>query len=173
MTLQETLEDAVRTSMRERDSLRTSTLRMALSAAHNKRIELGTSLDDEQMVAVLSREAKQRRESIEQYRAAGRTELVEREEAELAILTEYLPQQLTADEIERLARDAIVATGASSAADMGRVMGRIAPAIKGRADGRTVSELVRGLLSDAGTMSGDAGPGPVATDPPEGAAPVR
>ena len=173
MTLQETLEEAVRTSMRARDALRTTTLRMALSAAHNRRIELGRPLDDEQMVAVISREVKQRRESIDQYRAAGRAELADREEAELAILTEFLPQQLSADEIERLARDAIVATGASSPADMGRVMGRLAPVIKGRADGRAVSELVRGLLSRDATMAGDVGPGPVATDPSGGAAPTR
>lgn len=164
MTLRETIEEAVRTSMRAGDTLRTSTLRLVLSAAHNRRIEQGKPLDDDQMIAVISREAKQRRESIEHFRAAGRDELVAVEEAELAILNEFLPQQLTPEEVERLVRDAIVESGAHSPAEMGRVMGLLAPRIKGRADGRAVSDLVRRLLAGDAATAGDAGPGPVRID---------
>jgi uncharacterized protein YqeY len=93
---------------------------------------------------------KQRRESMELFRAGGRDELAEKEEAEAAILTEFLPEQLDPTELERMARAAIAETGASSPAEMGKVMGRLAPQVKGRADGRAVSELVRRLLAEGG-----------------------
>jgi uncharacterized protein YqeY len=121
---------------------------MAMSAAHNRRIELRRELTDEEVIEVLSRQVKQRRESIEAFRAGGREERAADEEAEAAILTEYLPEQLSAVEVETLVREAITATGANSAADLGRVMGRVAPLVKGRADGRVVSDLVRRLLSE-------------------------
>ncbi|MDQ3881064.1 MAG: GatB/YqeY domain-containing protein [Chloroflexota bacterium] len=158
MTLHHTIEQAARDALRAGDAVRTSTLRMALAAAHNRRIELGRALDDGELVAVLAREAKQRRESIEQFRAGGRVDLAEREEAELAILAEFLPQPLSDDDLERLVREAIVATGATAPRDVGRVMAAVAPQIKGRADGRQTAELVRQLLAGA---PADAGPGPV------------
>jgi uncharacterized protein YqeY len=136
----------MRDAMRARDERRTSTLRLAMAAAHNKQIELGRPLTDEDTVDVLSRQVKQRRESIEQFRAGGRESMAAAEEAEAAILTEFLPEQLSADELERMVRDAIVETGASSPADMGRVIGRVVSATKGRADGKAVSDLVRKQL---------------------------
>jgi len=147
MTLHARLEAAVRDGMRARDTRRTTTLRMALAAAHNQRIARGRDLTDEEVIEVVGREVKQRRESIEIYRTAGRDDRAAEEEAEAAILSEFLPEQLTDPEIETLARTAIDETGASGPGDTGKVMGRLAPQTKGRADGRRVSEIVRGLLS--------------------------
>jgi uncharacterized protein YqeY len=147
MTLHARLEAAVRDGMRARDTRRTTTLRMALSAAHNQRIARGRELTDAEVTEVIGREVKQRRESIEIYRSAGRENRAEEEEAEAAILSEFLPEQLTDAEIETLARAAIDETVASGPGDTGKVMGRVAPQTKGRADGRRVSEIVRGLLS--------------------------
>jgi uncharacterized protein YqeY len=148
MSLQTDIESAMRAAMKARDAVRVSTLRLAMAAAHNRQIELGHELTDAEVVEVLDRQVKQRRESIELYRQGGRPELADAEEAELAILREFLPEPMTEAEIERLARDAVAATGASGPADMGRVMGVLVPQTKGRADGKAVSELVRRLLSE-------------------------
>ena len=147
MTLLERIESAMRDAMRARDERRTLTLRSIMALAHNRKIELGRDLTDEEMLDVLGKGVKTRRESIEIYRNAGREDRAEPEEAEVAILTEFLPQQLSADEVEELARAAIAETGAATPSDMGKVMGRLAPQIRGRADGRTVSETVRRLLA--------------------------
>ena len=149
MTLRDRIEAAMRDSMRARDEQRTQTLRMAMAAAQNRRIALQRDLTDEEVVDVLTRQVKQRRESVEMYRAGGRADRAELEEAEAAILAEFLPEQLDEAEIEALARTAITASGASSPADMGRVMGHLSPQTKGRADGRLVSEVVRRLLAQA------------------------
>jgi uncharacterized protein YqeY len=146
MTLQERIESAMRDAMRARDERRTSTLRMAMAAAHNRQIELGHALTDDETVDVLSRQVKQRRESIEQFRAGGREEMALAEEAEAAIIAEFLPQQLSGEEIETIVREAVAETGASSPSDMGRVMGAVMPKTRGRADGKVVSELVRRAL---------------------------
>ena len=145
-TLSGRIESAMRDSMRARDQQRTQTLRMAMAAAHNQRIARGRDLTDDEVVEVLTRQVKQRRESIAMYRDAGREDRAAAEEAEAAILAEFLPQQLTEAEVAELARAAIAETGASSAGDLGRVMGRLSPQTKGRADGRLVSDVVRGLL---------------------------
>jgi uncharacterized protein YqeY len=147
MTLQDRIETAMRDSMRARDERRTQTLRMAMSAAHNRQIELGRSLADEDYVEILSRQLKQRRESVEAFRAGGRDGMAADEEAEAAILAEFLPEPLSADELEQLVRAAIAETGASSPADLGKVMGKVVPQTKGRADGKAISDLVRRLLS--------------------------
>jgi hypothetical protein len=146
MTLQDRIETAMRDSMRARDERRTQTLRMAMSAAHNRQIELGRSLADEDYVEILSRQVKQRRESIEAFRTGGRDAMAANEEAEAAILAEFLPEPLSGDELEGLVRAAIAETGAASPADLGKVMGRVVPQTKGRADGKAVSDLVRRLL---------------------------
>lgn len=146
MTLSARIESAMRDSMRARDEQRTQTLRMAMAAAHNARIARGRDLTDDEVIEVLTRQVKQRRESIAMYRQAGREDRAAAEEAEAAILAEFLPQQLTEAEVSELARTVIAETGASSVADLGRVMGRLSPQTKGRADGRLVSDVVRGLL---------------------------
>jgi uncharacterized protein YqeY len=146
MSLQDRLEAAMRDAMRARDEQRTQTLRMAMAAAHNLKIERRRDLTDEEVVDVLTRQVKQRRESIEMYRAGGREDRAAAEEAEAAILAEFLPEQLDQAQLEALVRAAIAETGASNPADLGRVMGRLAPQTRGRADGRAVSDLVRRLL---------------------------
>lgn len=147
MSLQTEIESAMRAAMKARDAVRVSTLRLAMAAAHNRQIELGHELTDAEVVEVLDRQVKQRRESIELYRKGGRPELADAEEAELAVLREFLPEPLTDAELERLARDAVAATDAKGPTDMGRVMGALVPQTKGRADGKAVSDLVRRLLS--------------------------
>jgi uncharacterized protein YqeY len=146
MTLQDRIETAMRDSMRARDERRTQTLRMAMSAAHNREIELGRSLADDDYLEILGKQVKQRRESIEAFRAGGREAMADNEEAEAAILAEFLPEPLSTEDLETLVRAAIAETGASSPADLGRVMGKVVPQTKGRADGKALSDLVRSLL---------------------------
>lgn len=148
MSLQTDIESAMRTAMKARDERRVGTLRLVMAAAHNRQIELGHELTDAEVVEVLDRQVKQRRESIELYRGGGRDDLAEVEEAEIVILREFLPEPLTDAEVEQLVRDAVAATGASSPSDMGTVMGMLVPQTKGRADGKLVSDLVRRLLSE-------------------------
>lgn len=148
MSLQTDIQSAMRDAMKARDERRVGTLRLAMAAAHNRQIELGHELTDAEVVEVLDRQVKQRRESIELYRGGGRDDLANVEEAEIAILRDFLPEPLTDAEVKRLVRDAVATTGASSPADMGRVMGVLVPQTKGRADGKLVSDLVRRLLSE-------------------------
>ena len=147
MSLSDRIESAMRDAMRARDERRTVTLRMAMAAAHNLKIARGRDLTDEEVIDVIDKQVKQRRESIAMYRDAGHEERAAAEEAEAAILAEFLPQQLTENEVESLAPAAIADTGATSSGDLGRVMGRLSPQTRGRADGRLVSEVVRRLLA--------------------------
>ncbi len=148
MSLQTDIESAMRAAMKARDERRVGTLRLVMAAAHNRQIELGHELTDAEVVEVLDRQVKQRRESVELYRGGGRNDLAEVEEAEIVILREFLPEPLTDAEVEQLVREAVAATGASSPSDMGKVMGMLVPQTKGRADGKLVSDLVRRLLSE-------------------------
>jgi uncharacterized protein YqeY len=147
MTLQDRIESAMRDGMRARDERRTQTLRMAMSAAHNREIELGHALTDEDYVDILGKQLKQRRESVEAFRSGGREAMAANEEAEAAILAEFLPEPLSEAELEDIVRAAISETGAASPADLGKVMGKVVPQTKGRADGKAVSDLVRRLLA--------------------------
>ncbi len=146
MTLQDRIESAMRDAMRARDERRTQTLRMAMSAAHNREIELGKALTDEDYIEILGKQVKQRRESIEAFRSGGREAMADSEEAEAAILAEFLPEPMTSADLEAIVRAAITETGATSPADLGKVMGRVVPQTKGRAGGKAVSDLVRQLL---------------------------
>lgn len=146
MTLQDRIESAMRDAMRARDERRTQTLRLAMSAAHNREIELGKALTDEDYVDILGKQVKQRRESIEAFRSGGREAMADNEEAEAAILAEFLPEPMTEAELEAAVSNAITETGASSPADLGRVMARVVPQTRGRADGKAISDLVRRLL---------------------------
>lgn len=133
--------------MRSGDALRRDTLRLAENAVYNAEKRDRRSYSDDEVAGLIGREVKTRRESIEAFEKGGRPDLVAREAAEIAILEAFLPQQLNDDEISRLVRDAIAATGASSPRDMGRVMGWLVPRTRGRADGRRVSELVTRVLA--------------------------
>ena len=148
MSLRDRLQTDIAAAMRGGDALRRDVLRMATSAAYNVEKRNGHPLTEDELLAVLSREVKTRRESVEAFRGAGREDLATKEEAEIAILAEYLPQALTEDEIAALVDEAIAATGAASARDMGKVMGWLSPRTRGRADGKRVSELVVQALAE-------------------------
>ena len=157
MSLQDRVQSDIAVAMRGGDGLRRDVLRMVTSAAYNIEKKQGAPLTDDEYLAVLSREVKTRRESVEAFRAGGREDLAAKEEAEIAILGEYLPQALTEDEIVALVREGIAATGAASARDMGKVMGWLAPRTRGRADGKHVSELVVQALAEADLAAHDVG----------------
>ena len=156
MSLRDRLHDDMTASMRSGDALRRDTLRMALSSAYALEKRDHATLSDDATLAVLTREVKTRRESVEAYRKGSREDLAAKEEAEIGILAAYLPQALTEDELHALVADAVAATGASSARDLGRVMGRLAGPTRGRADGRHVSELVAQALAAADLAAHDS-----------------
>lgn len=143
--------------MRGGDSLRRDVLRMASNAAYNVEKRNQQPLTDDDFLAVLSREVKTRRESVEAYTKAGRGDLAAKEQAEIDILTEYLPQPLGESEIDALVDEAIAATGASNARDLGKVMGWLAPRTRGRADGKLVSGRVASALARADLSTHDGG----------------
>ena len=128
--------------MRERDELRRDTLRMVVAAAYNTQKQAGRELTDDEVISVLAREVKTRRESVEAFTAGGRPEAAAKEQAEIAIISAYLPEQIGADELARLVAQAVDESGAASVKDMGKVMAVLMPRIKGRADGKQVSALV-------------------------------
>ena len=147
MSINERLNASMKEAMKAKDSLRLGTIRMVRSAIKNKEIEERRELNDQDVIGVLSTLAKQRRESLDAFRESGRTDLAEKEEAELAVLQEFLPQQLGEDEIAGIIEDAIEETGANSMKDMGKVMKIVVPRTTGRADGRVVSEMVKARLA--------------------------
>ena len=149
MTLQEKLQQDLKDSMRSGDTARRDVIRFLRSAIHNQEIASQGELDDEGVIAVLSKQALQRRDSIEIFKEGNRLDLVEKEEAQLAIIGEYLPTQLTEEEISALVHAAVEETGASRPKDMGKVMSRLMPDVKGKADGRAVSRIVQELLRSA------------------------
>ncbi len=136
MSLQERVQHDITAAMRGGDTLRRDVLRLASNAAYTVEKRNQRPLTDDEYLTVLAREVKTRRESVEAYTNAGRPELAAAEQAEIEILTEYLPQALSDDEIDALIAEAIAETGASSARDMGTVMGWLAPRTRGRADGK-------------------------------------
>ncbi|MEA2545484.1 MAG: uncharacterized protein QOI09_757 [Chloroflexota bacterium] len=133
--------------MRSGDSLRRDVLRMTQNAAYLVEKRDKRELAEDEIAAIVSKEVKTRRESVEAFRKGGREDLATKEEAEIAILTEYLPEQLGDDAVAALVAEAVAATGASSARDMGKVMGCLSPRTRGRDDGRRVSELVARALA--------------------------
>jgi uncharacterized protein YqeY len=149
VSLTEQLQADMKTAMRGGDTLRRDTLRMAMAAAQNAAKDKRAPLTDEETLEILGREVKKRRESIAVYESAGRHDLAAKEQAEIDILVPYLPEQLGEDEIRALAREAVVASGATSPKDMGRVMSGLMPKIKGRADGKLVSRIVNEELARA------------------------
>ncbi len=150
MELTERLNADLREAIRARDELRRTTIRLVLSALHNAEIAAQRPLDEAMAQDVLRTQVKQRRESIEQYRNAGRDDLAAKEEAELGIILAYMPAQLGRDEVVGEARRIIDEVGATGPADMRRVMPPLMERLRNRADGRMVSEVVRELLAQRG-----------------------
>lgn len=147
MALKDTLEADQKTAMKERDAVKLSVVRLLKSAIKYREIELAKTLDDAGVVGVIASEIKRRRDSVEQYRAGNRQDLVDREEAEIRVLQGWLPAQLTADELRAKVDEAVKRAGATGPKDMGAVMKALLPEVQGRADGKTVSELVKARLS--------------------------
>ena len=145
-SLKTSIQEDVKTAMKAGDKVRLATLRLITAAIKQVEVDSRKELNDADVIAILDKMCKQRRESIEQYSKAERTDLVDVEEAELVIITEYLPQQLSDDEIAALINEAIKTTGASSMKDMGKVMGIIKPKAQGRADIGKLSGLVKAKL---------------------------
>ena len=162
MNLKQQIDQDLISALKSKDELKSSVLRMVKSSIKNKEIALrqapskilGTSqggtpneLDDPTIIDVLSKEIKQRKDSIEQYQSGNRPELAEKEKKEIDIILEYLPEQMSEDKITKIIKDAITKSGASNMADMGKVMGIIMPEFKGKADGTLVSKIVKEKLS--------------------------
>ena len=148
--LKQQLKDELKQSMLAKDAEKTSVLRMLISALGYFEIQKGGAgyeATDEEVLSVIQKEAKQHKDSIEQFKNAGRSELVEKEERELKILETYLPEQMGEEEIRKLVVEAIAQTGAASPQDMGKVMGALMPKTKGKADGSLVSRIVREELA--------------------------
>ena len=147
MALKEQLDADMKSSMREKDTVKLSVVRMLKSAIKYREIEAMKPLDDAGVLQVISGEIKRHKDSIDQYRAGNRQDLVDKEEAELAILQAWLPAQLSEAELKALVEAAVVKTGAGGPRDMGAVMKALLPDVQGKADGRLVSELVKARLS--------------------------
>jgi uncharacterized protein YqeY len=147
MSLANTISNDIAAAMKAKDAARLSALRMLKAAVMNKGVEKNRDLDDGEVLQVIASLVKQRRDSIEQFANAGRTDLVAKETAELAVLNEYLPAAATSEEIEAAVDAAIAETGAASPKDMGKVMKAVMPKLAGKnADGRAVNETVRRRL---------------------------
>jgi uncharacterized protein len=143
----ETIEGELRDAMKARDADRRDALRLMLNALKNSEKELQRPLTEDEELQVLQRERKRRVEAAEAFRAGGREEQAENEEYELEVLEEFMPAPLSEDEIEDIVDDAIAEVGATSIADLGRVMADVMPQIAGRADGSAVSQIVREKLA--------------------------
>jgi uncharacterized protein YqeY len=141
------LEADLASAAKARDQVRLTVLRLLKTALLNYKIEVGEDLSPQQIMTILQREAKKHQDSINQYQSAGRDDLVNEEKAELEIIDEYLPEKMSDDELEKLVAEAIAETGASSMADMGKVMQAVNKKTGGAADGATVSTLVKAKLS--------------------------
>lgn len=149
MSLKDRLVEDMKAAMKakEEGKVRLSVIRMARAAIKNAEIDKKQEFNDNQVIEVLARELKMRRDSIEEFAKANRMDLVTGLKEEVTILMEYLPQQLSEEEIRSLAKEIIAETGAQDIKDLGKVMGSITPRTKGRADGRLVNQIVRELLS--------------------------
>ncbi len=147
MTLKERITEDMKAAMRASEKERLSTIRMVQAAIKQREVDERIVLDDAQVIAVLEKMVKQRKESIAQFEQGGRTDLAAKEQAEIVLLQSYLPAQLSDAEIEAIVQDAIAATGASSVKDMGKVMGAVKAKAAGRADMGAVSARIKAALS--------------------------
>jgi uncharacterized protein YqeY len=146
MSLKERIQEDVKDAMRAKDKPRLATIRLITAAIKQREVDERIELDDTQVLVVLDKMCKQRRESISQFEQAGRDDLAAQEKAELELIQQYLPEQLSEAEINELIDAAMQATGASSMKDMGKVMGQLKPKLQGRADMGAVSALIKARL---------------------------
>jgi uncharacterized protein YqeY len=147
MSLLEILNSDMKQAMRDKEKKTLSVIRMLKASLQNEQINLGRELSSDEMLTVLTREMKQRKDSFQEFEKAGREDLSEGVQEEINILTKYMPEQLNDDEVRQIVNETIAQVGASSKADMGKVMGALMPKVKGKADGALVNKLVQELLS--------------------------
>lgn len=147
MNLNDRLNEDMKQAMRSQDKFRLSVIRMVRSSIKNIEIDQRKTLNDQDVLDVLNREIKQRRDSLQDFEKAGRQDLVDQMKQELDILTAYMPKQLSEDEVKAIVQQTIQEVGASSKADMGKVMGALMPKVKGLADGKLVNQIVSQLLA--------------------------
>lgn len=147
MSILDQLNEDMKAAMRAKEKEKLTTIRMIKSSIHNEEINLGRPLNDDEEIAILSREKKQRQESLAEFQNAGRDDLVAKIEKELEIVNKYLPEQLSDEEVREIIEQTIAEVGAESMQDMGKVMGAIMPKVAGRADGGKINQLVRDALS--------------------------
>ena len=150
MTMRDKLEDDIRQSMRDRNQARLDALRFLKSAVQAAEKSSGESLDDARMLDVVAKQVNDRRESIRMFQEGNRTDLVSKESAELQVLEEYLPPQMSREELESLIQELVSQVGATSIRDKGKLMGRLMPQVKGKADGAIVNELATQILESLG-----------------------
>jgi hypothetical protein len=149
VSLRDRLDEELKAAMKSSDAMRRDSLRMVLAAVQKTEKETthGRALTDDEMIVVFTRELKVRHESVDTFRAGGREDLVANEEAAIAVVSEFMPQQLSEAELRALVDQAIAETGAATPRDMGKVMGWLSPKTRGKADGKAVSQLVSQLLA--------------------------
>jgi uncharacterized protein YqeY len=153
MNLKDRLTEDLKQAMRQGDERRKSTIRLVRAAIINAEIEKGEDLGEDEVLAIIAKQAKQRRESVAEFAKAGRQDLVDQEEEELQILLSYLPAQMSRDEIEVAAQQVIAEVGATSMAQMGEVMRQLMSQLKGKADGSLVNQVVREILTGGAKAS--------------------
>ena len=146
MSLKERLLEDMKTAMRDKDVLKKNAVQMARAAVLQVEKDNRITLDDDGIVDIIAKEVKKRRDSLPDYEKSGRQDLIDNLKTEIEILMQYLPRQLSEEELEALVKQAILETGALSAKDMGRVMQAVMPRVKGRADGRMINLMVKKLL---------------------------
>lgn len=146
-TIAESIRSQMTAAWKANDTQRRDALRLLIAALDNARIELGHAPEDDEALRVLQKEAKQRRDSITEYERAGRADLVAKEQAELDVIEEFLPAQMSDDELRDLAREVIASVGATGPSDVGKVMRPLMERVGGRADGRRANEIARELLA--------------------------
>ncbi|WP_347549541.1 GatB/YqeY domain-containing protein [Pseudalkalibacillus hwajinpoensis] len=147
MSLNDRLTADMKVAMKNKEKNKLSVIRMVKSSLQNESIKMGHELTEEEELTVLTREVKQRKDSLLEFEKAGRSDLVQNLDAELSILSVYLPKQLSEEEVEQIVQEVIAETGASSKKDMGKVMGALMPRVKGKADGGLVNRIVQKNLS--------------------------
>ncbi len=148
MGLKENLTEEMKQAMKSGDKLKLSTVRLLLSEIKNAEIRKRSELEDDEILGVVAKEVRRRKEAIEGFEKGGRQDLVDKETRELQILQGYLPEQISSEELRRIISETIQEVGASSPADLGKVMGSLMPKVKGKADGKLVNQLAREMLQD-------------------------
>ncbi|MDY3928557.1 MAG: GatB/YqeY domain-containing protein [Clostridia bacterium] len=148
MALKERLAEDLKTAMKDKNTVRKNVIQMVRAGVLQVEKDNKITLDDEGILDVIAKQLKQRRDSLPDYEKSGREDLIAELKAEMDVLMEYLPKQLTRDELEAIVAEAVTATGASSMKDMGKIMAAVMPKTKGRADGKVINEIAKSMLSN-------------------------